>query len=91
MFHSEIIYSFTFKTGKMKISSAYLLHCHGSFVLTLKEVFQRGNFQLRPRKSVRCKEVSTKNCPLRKGFLIRTLYETNPFLKKVSTGRRCPL
>ena len=66
----------------MKISSAYLLHCHGSFVQTLKEVFQRGNFQLRPRKSVRCKEVSTKNCPLCKGFLIRTLYETNPFLKK---------
>ena len=35
-------------------------------------------------KSVRCKEVSAKNCPLHGGFLVRILYETNPFMKKVS-------
>ena len=42
-------------------------------------------------KSVRCKEVSAKNCPPHRGFLIRILYETNPFLKKVSSERWCPL
>ena len=50
----------------------------------LKEVFLYKKFQLGP-ESVRCKEVSNKNCPLHRGFLIRILYETNPFLKN------CPL
>ena len=50
-----------------------------------KEDFLYGNFRLGPRKSVRCMEVSPKNCPLHRGFLIKILYETNPFLKK------CPL
>ena len=36
-----------------------------------------------PRKSVRCKEVSAKNCSLRRGFLIGILNETNPFLKTI--------
>ena len=56
-----------------------------------KEVFLCRNFLLGPRKSVRCKEVSGKSCPLHRGFLIRILYETNPFLEKVSARRRCPL
>ena len=30
---------------------------------SLTEVFLYRNFQLRPRKSVRCQEVSAKNCP----------------------------
>ena len=49
-----------------------------------KEVCLYRNLQLGSRKSVRCKEVSDKNCPPHRGFLIRILYETNPFLKKVS-------
>ena len=52
---------------------------------TVKEAFLYRNFQLGPRKSVRCYEVSGKNCPLHRGFFIKILYETNPFLKK------CPL
>ena len=62
-----------------------LLYCHYHFVLSAKRGFFYRNFQLGPRKSVRCKEVSAKNCPLHRGFFIRILYETNPFLKK------CPL
>ena len=49
------------------------------------------NFQLGLGKSVRGKEVSAKNCPLHKGFLIRILDETNPFLNKVSARGKCPL
>ena len=56
-----------------------------------KDVFLYSNFQLGPRKSVRCKEVSDKNCPLHKGFLVRILYETNSFLKRVSARRRVRL
>ena len=50
-----------------------------------KKVFLNGNFQFGPGKSVRRKEVSAKNYPPRRGFLIRILCVTNPCLKK------CPL
>ena len=71
---------FTFKKGKIKIYLCciviVILYC------PLKEVFLYRNFQLGPSKSVRCKEVSAKKCPLHRSFLKRILYETNPFLKK---------
>ena len=73
------------------ISSVSLLYCQCHFVLSAKKVFLYRNFQLGPRKSVRCQEVSAKNCPLYRGFLISILYEANRFLKRVFAGRRCPL
>ena len=73
----------------------FLMHLYCIIIVilycSLKEAFLCKNIQLGPRKSVRCKEVSATNCPLDRGFLIRILYETNPFLTKVSAGRRCPL
>ena len=57
------------------------------FYCPLREVFLYTNFQLGPRKSARCLEVSAKNCTLHRGFLIKT----NPFLKKESAGSWCPL
>ena len=50
-----------------------------------KEVFSDRSFQLGPRESVRCKEVSAQNGTLHRGLLIKILHETNSFLKK------CPL
>ena len=47
-----------------------ILHCQ------LKEAFLYRNFQLGAGKV-------SANCPLDRGFLIRILYETNPFLKSV--------
>ena len=93
MFYSETVCSFTFEKGKKKTSNLSLLCCYCHVVLSAKKGFEIlcRNFQLRPRKSVCFKEVSAKNCPLHRGFLIRILYETYPFLKKVSAGRRCPL
>ena len=72
---------------KRKDKDLMYLYCIIIIILycPLKEVSLHGNSQLGPRKSARCKELSTKNCLLRRGFLIRILYETNPFLKK------CPL
>ena len=51
----------------------------------LKEVLLYRNFQLGLGK------VFVVRCPLYGGFLTKILYESNPFLKKMSTGRRCPL
>ena len=65
------------KKERLRISNVIvILYCPP------KEDFLYRNFQLRPRKSVRCEEVCAKNCPLHGGFLIRILYETSPFLKR---------
>ena len=69
---------FYFEKENMKMSNVYLPHCHCDFVLSAKRGFLYGNFQLGPDK------VSVvKRCPLHRDFLIRILYETNPFLKSV--------
>ena len=39
MFYSETVSSFSFEKGKINISSASLLYCHGPFVLSAKKGF----------------------------------------------------
>ena len=85
MFYSETIYMLFLLLKKKRLRFVIYLCFIGIviFYCPPKEVFLYRNSNWDPDKVSVVRRCPRENCPLHRGFLIRILYETNPFLKSV--------